>query len=335
LRINLNAAINDAAATREVFGPTVVYNRAAMDWQNQHAPDQEIKEWIDEQMGTVMKWGVPVASATRIEWLPKISTDLPVLQTPAHLSQVESNYLAHYIARGKPVAIFASPAGGVDEQIGRLAGIASSDQHMGPAFYEGRRGAGLSPSLADGIPEQFSLIHNWTLNTASPGATVLYKVNNSPALIINEANGHEVLFWDPPESKEDWRKSLRDELGSEFPCVLTARGIHRLLRSTGSPYLADVPVDQPLAISAWKQADGSLRILAANLEEGLADSPDLRRHVTLNLPKTWNQHGQPLSWRNQWHPSPTANGAALDIDLPQAQSALWTASVHASSQPTQ
>jgi hypothetical protein len=324
LRDNLNAAITDAAATREVFGPTVVYNRAAMAWQNAHAPNQEMKEWIDEQMGAVMKWGVPVASATRIEWLPKIHTDLPVLETPVHLSREEAKFLSRRIEAGEPVAIFASPANGVDSGIARLAGIASSDQHVGALCREARRGDAVPPSLGEHIPERFALYHNWTQNTASPAAAVLYTVNDSPALILNESAGRKILFWDPPEAKDDWRVSLRDEWGSEYPYVMAARGLHRLLQGSDSPFLRKVPVDQPLAISAWKQSDGSVRILAGNLEEGLGDSPDLRRHVTLSLPSGWMRNGQPLAWSNQWHSGPVVRSVELDLDLKQAQSALWT-----------
>ena len=325
LKENLDAAISDAAATREVFGPTVVYNRAAMEWRNGYAPNLEMKEWIDEQMGAVMKWGVPAASVTRMEWLPKISTDLPILQTPVQLSPKLSNYLTRRIERGEPVAIFASPAGGVDSNITRLAGIESQDQQVGSTCHEARRGQ-LPAPLGDGIPEQFALNHNWTCNTASSDVTVFYTVNNSPALILNTSHGRNLLFWDPPESKEQWNLCLRDELGSEYPYVLAARGIHRLLEGTGSPCLRHVPVDQPVAISAWKQGNGRYRILAANLEEGLSNSGDLRRQVTLSLPRAWNRQGKPLSWKEQWHTNTAiAKGPALNINLEQAQSVLWEA----------
>jgi len=34
---NLNVAARDAAATTEVYGPTVVYSRDAVQWQAEHA----------------------------------------------------------------------------------------------------------------------------------------------------------------------------------------------------------------------------------------------------------------------------------------------------------
>ena len=47
---SLNSAIVDARNTEDVFGPTMVYCRDAMAWQNENAPDKFINEWIDERI---------------------------------------------------------------------------------------------------------------------------------------------------------------------------------------------------------------------------------------------------------------------------------------------
>ena len=58
-----------------------------MQWQVDHAsPNHDINEWIDEQIGSVIKWPVPILSATRMEWLPEVQSDLFIVQTPSHLS---------------------------------------------------------------------------------------------------------------------------------------------------------------------------------------------------------------------------------------------------------
>jgi len=131
LAANLNATIADARQTREVFGPTLVYSRESMQWQIEHAaPDRDIKEWIDEQAASVMKWPVPILSVTRLEWLPQVKSDLFILQTPSHLSPQHEAYVADLIKGGQPIAIFGSPVGGMDPELARLAGLIAL---VGPA----------------------------------------------------------------------------------------------------------------------------------------------------------------------------------------------------------
>ena len=58
---NVNQAFQDNQQVKDVYGPTLVYNRDASQWLMSHAaPGLAIKEWIDEQAGTIMKWPVPI-----------------------------------------------------------------------------------------------------------------------------------------------------------------------------------------------------------------------------------------------------------------------------------
>ena len=100
----------------------MVYSRDAIQWQVDHTePIRDAKEWIDEPTGSVIKWPVPVLSATPLEWLPEVASDLFIIQTPSHLSSNERQYIADRIRSGMPVAIFGSPAGGVDPELAKLS----------------------------------------------------------------------------------------------------------------------------------------------------------------------------------------------------------------------
>lgn len=114
---DINEAARDALQTTEVLGPTLVYNRRAIEWQCANAPDVSIKEWIDEQAAIVIKSSVPILSATRIEYLPHVTSDLFVFQTPVHLRPSEKKAVLDLIRSGEPVAIWGSPAGGIDPEI--------------------------------------------------------------------------------------------------------------------------------------------------------------------------------------------------------------------------
>jgi hypothetical protein len=63
----LNAAVNSAMGLKEVFGPAVVYNRAALETLMAKSPTDNVAEWIDEQVPWLMKFGTPALCTTRIE----------------------------------------------------------------------------------------------------------------------------------------------------------------------------------------------------------------------------------------------------------------------------
>ena len=79
----------------------------------------DIKERIDDEVASVIKWPVPVLSVTRMEWLPQVKSDLFIVQTPSHLEAEQTAYLIGLIKKGQRIAIFGSPADGVDPRIGR------------------------------------------------------------------------------------------------------------------------------------------------------------------------------------------------------------------------
>lgn len=322
LRTEINAAIRDARETREVAGATLVYNRPAMAWQSTYAPEQNLKEWIDEQAGTIMKWPVAISSATRIEWLSQIHSDLPVLQTPAHLGPELTAELSRMMVSGRPVAVFASPAGGLDTEIAKIIGISSVDTKTGASSTrEASRGDGTPAEMAD-IPARFPVYGQFTENRCVAGVHVLYSVDSSPQLIVNELDGKHIVFWDPADIDVEFHggdEPLIERLKSPYAFVLAARALSEQLARTDCPYVKEILPGQPVCLSAWVNADGGYSLLAANLEEGLSDSADMSRHITVTLPGSWS--GRRV--RDVWGKiKPAAAGGELKIDLRQSASRL-------------
>jgi hypothetical protein len=320
LTSNANAAIADARNTTEVFGPTLVYSREAMHWQADHAtPNHDIKEWIDEQAGGVDKWPVPILSVTRVEWLPQVDSDLFIIQTPSHLAPAETAYTAKLIRQGQPIAIFGSPAGGIDPELAQLGGLSASD---GPGEEQPKvRSATLASgagTLARNIPEVFGTYHRRSDNTTSGGARMLYSVEGSPALALNTTAGKKVVMWDPPDLMPKENVPLRDNWGgSGAAYALTAGALNYLLSTSGALHAKSIDLDQTMNITAWRLRDGTIRIMAANLEEGLRDDADMSRHATMVLPESWKV----AQWTDAWtRMSFEANHIDLKIDLGQANS---------------
>jgi len=322
---NINAAIRDAQTTTQVFGPTLVYAREAIQWQIDHAAaEHDIKEWIDEQAASVAKWPVPILSITRLEWLPQVQSDLFILQTPCNLTLHHTKYIAHLIETGQPIAIFGSPSDGVDHELARLAGLSGSAVHVpSPIRACSATVTTEVAGIAKNVPSSFNTLSRLTKNKISGEAVAIYSVKDSPALALNRSNGKRVLIWDPPELirvkgnptdvplAQIWRNT-------GAPYALTAGALNSLLKSENALHAVTIDLNQSMAVAAWRTKNGAVRILVGNLEEGLREDADLSRHGTLVLPGSWGD-----IWKDAW----TGRVSQLDnnelrIDLLQAASAL-------------
>jgi hypothetical protein len=318
---NLNATIADARQTREVFGPTLVYSRESMQWQIAHAtPNHDIKEWIDEQAASVMKWPVPILSVTRVEWLPQLESALFVLQTPSHLTPQHAAYLARLIRAGQPVAIFGCPAGGIDPELARLGGLIPSEGSAEErATVHVAKLMDTSQTFAQHIPATFKTYFRATGNLTAAGVRVLYTIDGDPVLTLNTSGGKRVVMWDPSEVVFKGSTPLAEQWGgSGAPYALVAGVLNYLLASRNVLHATDIDSNQTMNVTAWRTQDG-IRILAGNLEEGLRDDADMTRHAVLVLPKTWKSR----IWRDAWSQTiMNTEDSHLKVDLEQAGSML-------------
>lgn len=279
---NINEAARDVLQTTEVLGPTLVYNRRAIEWQCANAPDVSIKEWIDEQAAIVIKSSAPIFSATRIEYLPRVTSDLFVFQTPVHLRPSEKQVVLDLIQSGEPVAIWGSPAGGIDPEIAAEAGLGSDDAKPN-GLQKVARLETMDAELAEGMPKDFKIYHLLSLNRAADDAEVLYSVAGSAALTLRR----NVLVWDPGEYNENVGchqqpvPPIPEIVGSPYACALVARAMRRLLRSKGRLAPVSEELRFPVTVGAWWHSDGSLRVLLCDTEEGFDDSAVTERRLFL------------------------------------------------------
>jgi len=322
LASNLNATIADARETREAFGPTLVYSRESMQWQIDHAaPQHDVKEWIDEQAASVMKWPVPILSVTRVEWLPEVKSDLFILQTPSHLAPRHAAYIAKLINDGHPIAIFGCPAGGVDLEFARLGGLSPvGDSSEDRATIHLGKLTDAFQTLTRHIPATFATYYRLQRNQAISGARAIYVVEGNPVLILNTAQGRRVVMWDPPDVMFKDNASLKEDWGgSGGAYALVAGALNSLLAGSDALHAEQVDLDQTLNVAAWQGTGGVVRILAGNLEEGLRDDADMTRHATLLLPKSWRA----ARWADAWSKASfEADQLRLRVKLDQAGSML-------------
>ncbi len=313
LRTNINGAVRDAAKMSDVYGATVVYSRDAMRYQADHAaPDYDIKEWTDEQVGTLIKWPVPVLSVTRMEWLPQVKSDLFLLGAPSHLPADQLNAIEQLARTGQPMSFFGSSRDGIDPSLLQLAGWTVS---AGSIDRSGNFQATLGDSplaIAKNIPATFVLPQRLTSASAAPG-TIVYSLDKEPALVLNQSGMLNLSVWDPPNFLGRCCKPLQEILGnSGAPYALAAATLTQQLAKRDALRASTIDLDQTGAVAAWKTKDGKIHLLAGNLEEGLRDDADRSRHIELQLPSSWRA----LKWNSVWDSrSLVSGGSRLKIDL--------------------
>jgi hypothetical protein len=274
LASNLNATISDVRQITEVYGPTAVYARSAMKLQADHAsPNRDIKEWIDEQVGSIIKWPLPILSITRVEWLPQVASDLFILQTPSHLEPAELSAIKGLMQNGQALAIFGSNGDGIDPQL----------------------------SVWDSAP------------ATTPRAE-----------LVGQLVGPNLVMWEPPDFRYDGGSlaQIWNSDGSAYS--RTAAALNALLAAHNCLHAVTMDWNQTMNVTAWRNRDGSNRIMAANLEEGLRDDGDFSRRCELVVPSTWHAS----KWRNYWGNIILSTGKAgkLTLNLSQASSVLLVSS---------
>jgi len=289
---NIDVATADAQRMKSVRGPTLVYNRPYLDWLQHQHPDWMVKEFIDDYAGMLMKWQVPILSISRIEWLPKVQSDLFVFQTPAHLDPESAEAILRLYSSGEPVAIVSDPEWGIDRSLQEILAppckTISQERALRGAWlktHQGQVAAGQSPS--------FELWQGSYEQVASISGTIVYKAGSCPDLILGEAEGKHWLFWNPPyfSPNEFGGEGTMDRLiASPEPYLLAARSVLALLAVTGrSPFDPEQSVTVPLAVHYWEGGNGDFELLAGNLERALPGDSEVPKTLAMALPEAWLQ----------------------------------------------
>ena len=325
-----NAALADAKETKKVFGPTLVYCRSAMEWQSSNKPNEAIGEWIDEQAGTLMKWSVPILSITRSEYLPDVESEMFIFQTPVHLKDAEKRNVVKTLESGLPCAVFASPAGGLDKDIATILGVSTKDTIINGTKYIGTINF-KTEGIFSAISNTFPIFQPFTKNKFIEGIEIIYSVNNSPCLGYNELGVKNLIFWNSPEFSKNlmddsgnYGASLDQILGSPTPYVLTAKLINKTMKKAGYCYTDYIEQNLPVNLSMWQLKDGSYRVMAGNLEEGINHTKDLSVKTIFNIPSL-NTKSNSTEIVEIWNGEKIIVGNnKLNISLNQAQTKLYT-----------
>jgi len=259
-------------------------------------------------------------SATRLEWLPGVKADLFVIQTPSHLSREHVEALQRLIKSGRPTMLVGSFAEGMDEPLLGLAGV-----HVGGPATRGPvqlcHETNQAAELVLRSPREFDAYCRPEAGVEAENSNVIYGAADRADLAVSRGSSR-LAAWNPPELRSIEGKPLHEVWGSTgAPYALAAGVLNQLLKAESDLHVSRIDLGQTLSIAAWQTRDGSFRILAGNLEEGLRDDADLSRHTRLAIPASWLKNGS--AWKDAW----TGRGldaasGVLPLRLPQAGSVL-------------
>lgn len=315
----LNAAARDAAATVDIAGPTMVYSRNATAGQIARlSPNFDPRDQIDEQVGSIVKWPLPIMSATRAEWLPRVKADLFLFGATTDMPADQVATIEHMAAQGQPMAFFGAVAGATNPAFAKLLGVSSAPHR--PSIQDGMLRATAGPAWPRALfdTRAFDAPPTATRITA-PAQSVVYRFGDSAGLVLDKGNGRNLSLWDPAPMFDYWYRPLRDLMnGDPSPFAVTAASLNDQLVHAGAFGASAIDLRQTGTVAAWTLRDGTVRMLAGNLEEGLRDDADRSSQIVLALPQAW----QRCNWVSSWTGARLTPQVKLALVLPPEGSIL-------------
>ena len=260
----LREAADDLARDPECAGPCLVYNRAGLEAQLQAPGAESAGEEMDDWVAMLTKYGLPVLSATRTEWLGAAAADSYLFPVPASLPSEVVDLLVDRIRAGTPV-LFMGQADKMDPYLRDRLGI-----WLEPfPVTSGKSAPATLANSAAGRFEWTGLLVNQRRRSLGPSPLWEPLISCLGGPVFARHRDLPVFIWETPE----WGTPLE---------------LHLTVKSIGSPELyvtvATVLAEtgfqcrglgfaiqdwqKPINFLAWRYADGGTRVMLANLETG-------------------------------------------------------------------
>ncbi len=274
LATELDAAERSAAALETVAGPSLVHDRSSLRALVEHHTDQHAGEWIEEYLGLLLKWGLPVLSATTAARLADtafedVAVEGAVVQVPVADDRARDARLAEVPRLVAGRADLLAPA------VRTTAGLELGDGMADAGYTLGRSSSSdLRPTGWISMPPHARVATEPDVVTryASPGTTLL--TERGP-----------MLSWQPPDWANPANRQLPHyQLGGVEPHIEAARALHRALARQGRLHVDPVPAHAPVSVHAWRSG-GVLHLLLGNLESGWIGDARHPRQVTVRWPE--------------------------------------------------
>ena len=250
--------------TTQIAGPTVVYDRASLQTLMATDPQQNANEWVDEQLGVLLKYGLPVLKIARSEdgVDPRLfHPDGAIISIPAVVSDALVGNVTALANGGAPVVLL----GRCDHVAPRLLAVAGANcsaADMLPPFY-----GPASVNLPDGtvVRANVSLGPHGRTTTANPKDTLVVLDSSGGSDVIVTAKGNAIYAQlnDYVPNYQGLKSNLAvANYGMATPHYLVAtRSQSRSLRVASG-----MSQSQPASVHMWREGEDTLVLLAGNLD---------------------------------------------------------------------
>ena len=263
----LDRAETSAATLENVYGPVLVYHRQSMARLATTSPDDQVGEWIDDQAGLLMKWGVPILAATRTEWLGAIDGDRQLISQPPMVEGDGAALLDH-----ADVAVVGR-ADVIAAAVADRLGLTPDDRRMPSDFYVC---TGPDPDVP---PADRPYLPDHVAVGVGDDVDVLYSSRHTPLLTSRDG----WCWWQPTDWSEPFNQFLpKYQLGSTYPAYRFARLLGDLAGRRGRSHLDRLHRSAPVAFHLWRSGD-AVHVLLGNLETGELGDSRVSRDITVRL----------------------------------------------------
>jgi hypothetical protein len=261
-----------ASGLEHVHGPALVYDRGTMEGLTTSRPDEHVTEWIDDQAGLVMKWGVPILACTRSEWLGVAGRD-GVAERPL-IAQVPDPSTTHPELLAAPALAVFGRADAIAADVAVELGIrATGDVIEADFFVCAGDGDGIPPHDRPYLPAHAGV-------DTDADVTVHYRSRRTPIITTRDRR----LWWQPTDWSEPFSPYLpKFQIGSTYPAHLVATLTNVALAEVGAVHVEPPAFPSPVAFHAWRSR-GVDHVLLGNLESGEFGDGRTPRTAHVRLP---------------------------------------------------
>ncbi|MCC6728407.1 MAG: hypothetical protein IT208_03615 [Chthonomonadales bacterium] len=277
LRGTLDACAEDLRREPTPGGPCLVYHREGLEASLGAPAEWSCGEEMDDWAAMLLKYGVPVLSITRGEWLPGVRADGYLFALASTLPTGASERLLGELEAGRPVLLMGQ-ASAVDPALRERLGLRALHEPRTAAFPSP---ATLAPDLARAAGTT-GVVLNQRARSLAPGGAFEPLIDCLGGPVLARHAALPCWMWETPE----W--GTPGELHLTCQSIQSPQTYHALAMALGAGGWGPERLtwrnrdwQKPVCFLFWRYPSGELGVLLANLETGVTGNSQFRVHGEL------------------------------------------------------